>query len=101
MFIEETWIRSRKPKWQLSSGMGGNFQPEQVAGLKRNGWQVWSGIYNTEHAIDLIQDWITKIMSTFPKDEFEITGLFNKDNESKISTENTEVKDKNTQHISA
>ena len=26
--------------------MGGNFKPEQVAGLVRNHWQVWAGIRN-------------------------------------------------------
>lgn len=31
-------------KWQVSSGMGGNFRPEWVAGLSRNQWQVWPGI---------------------------------------------------------
>jgi hypothetical protein len=26
--------------WQVSNGIGGKFQPEQVADLERNGWQV-------------------------------------------------------------
>ena len=30
---------------KLSPGMGGRFTPEYVAGLNRNGWQVWSRIY--------------------------------------------------------
>ena len=30
---------------KLSSGMGGRFHPESVAGLFRNGWQVWARIY--------------------------------------------------------
>ena len=29
---------------KLSSGMGGRFNPESVATLFRNGWQVWTGI---------------------------------------------------------
>jgi len=37
---------------KLSSGMGGRFNPESVATLFRNGWQVWTGICNT--SIDLI-----------------------------------------------
>jgi hypothetical protein len=28
----------------LSTGMGGRFRPELVAGLNRNGWQVYAGI---------------------------------------------------------
>jgi len=43
--LEETLIRKGKPGWQFSSGMGGNFHPEQVAGFNRNGWQVWAGIH--------------------------------------------------------
>ncbi len=35
-------------KWQVSSGMGGNFRPEWVAGLSRNQWQVWPGIRNKD-----------------------------------------------------
>ena len=30
---------------KLSSGMGGRFHPESVAGLFRNGWQVCARIY--------------------------------------------------------
>jgi hypothetical protein len=30
----------------LSTGMGGRFRPELVAGLNRNGWQVYAGICN-------------------------------------------------------
>jgi len=32
---------------KLSSGMGGRFHPESVAGLNRNGWQVSAGIYTS------------------------------------------------------
>ena len=31
-------------KWQLSTGMGGNFGPESMATFKRNRWQLCSGI---------------------------------------------------------
>jgi len=31
---------------KLSSGMGGSFHPESLAGLFRNGWQVWARIYS-------------------------------------------------------
>jgi len=31
-------------KWQVCSGITGRFQPEWVAGLDRNQWQVWAGI---------------------------------------------------------
>ena len=34
-------------KWQFSTGMGGNFAPEQVATFNRNGWQFYSGICTT------------------------------------------------------
>ena len=35
--------------------MGGNFQPEQVAGFNRNGWQVWSGIYICRIRVDQVR----------------------------------------------
>lgn len=33
---------------------------------------------SADRAISMIQDWITNIMLTFPKDEFEVTGIFDK-----------------------
>ena len=38
--------------WQLSTGLGGNFKADWVAGLNRIGWQVWAGIYTLRKAVD-------------------------------------------------
>ncbi len=38
-------------KWQLSTGMGGNFGPEWVATFHRNRWQFYSGICTSSTAM--------------------------------------------------
>jgi len=46
---------------KLSSGMGGRFHPESVAGLFQNGWQVWTRIYTTNLTL-------SKAIESFVKD---------------------------------
>jgi len=39
-------FRNPAEKWQFSTGMNGNFAPEQVATFNRNLWHFYSGICN-------------------------------------------------------